>query len=406
MADNDDFPWDIGIHDAHCHPTDIMASIANLPRMKAATLTVMSTREEDQDLVKQTAESLNKQPNDVHAQRILPSFGWHPWFAHKILIDTEPAKSQAGSSGSSAESPTQPQDATTNDDILSQKKAHYEAVLTPSVSEDEEFLDSLPTPIPLSQLIAETKQRLELFPNALVGEIGLDKSIRLPAPWTQEDLDKRDTEYTPGSREGRKLSPYKVKLEHQKAIFKAQLQLAGEMQRPVSVHSVQAHGAILDVFNSLWSGHERVFLSRRARERRQDAEGALSEEDEDENDTSKKESTSEETKLPFPPRICMHSYSGPVDPIRQFMHKKNPSDVYFSFSSLINFSGMGSRKAIDALMMLPADRVLIESDLHKAGPDMDGLLESVARQVCKVRGWELREGVQQLADNYKRFVFG
>lgn len=398
----DDFPWDIGIHDAHCHPTDIMASIASVPRMKAATLTVMATREEDQELVKQTTESLNNQPNDIHTQRILPSFGWHPWFAHKILIDTEPAESPA----ESPDSPAQSQDATTNDDILAQKKAHYEAILTPSVSEDNDFLDSLPTPIPLSQLIAETKQRLELFPNALVGEIGLDKSIRLPAPWTQEGLDNRDVSYTPGSREGRKLSPYKVKLEHQKAIFKAQLQLAGEMQRPVSVHSVQAHGAIIDVFTSLWSGHERAFLSRRARERHQDAEGALSEEDEDENETSKKEGTSEDTKLPFPPRICMHSYSGPVDPIRQFMNKKNPSDVYFSFSALINFSHSGSQKAIEALKLLPADRILIESDLHKAGPEMDELLESVARKVCEVRGWELREGVQQLADNWKRFVFG
>ena len=102
----------------------------------------------------------------------------------------------------------------------------------------------------------------------------------------------------------------------------------------------------------------------------------------------------------------MHSYSGPVDQLRQFMAKTNPSDVYFSFSSLINFTGASARKVGDVIKALPADRILTESDLHTAGPQMDDLLEDVARQICELRGWELRDGVQQLADNWKRFVHG
>lgn len=369
----DAFPWDLGVYDAHCHPTDTMAAVASIPAMKTTTLTVMATRGEDQELVQQTAQSLN---GSNEAQRVLPCFGWHPWFSHQIVDDTQPGPQQ--------------------------KEAHYTAVLTPS-PEDPEFMNLLPAPKLLSSLISETRERLRMFPNALVGEIGLDKSFRLPGVWTPQDLESRDDQLTPGSREGRRLSPYKVKMEHQRTVLSAQLRLAGEMGRAVSVHSVQAHGAVLDSLKELWAGHERVVMSRRERERQQDAEGALSD---DEKVNGAKERKPSKASAPFPPRICMHSYSGPVEPIRQFLNKSNPSDVYFSFSVAINFSGAQAKKARDVIKALPDDRILIESDLHVAGPQMDQLLEEVTRQICDLRGWELRHGVQQLADNWKRFVCG
>lgn len=388
--DADNFPWDIGVYDAHCHPTDTMASIASIPTMKTTTLTIMATRGEDQELVQQTAKSLNGYKDSAREDRIVPAFGWHPWFSHQILDDTQSDNPQ-------------------------QKDAHYSAVLTPSPSEDPEFIKRLPQPKLLSTLIAETRERLERFPSALVGEVGLDKSFRLPGAWTQQDLDNRDEEITPGSREGRRLSPYKVKIDHQRLVLKAQLQLAGEMQRAVSVHSVQSHGAVLEVLKELWKGYERKVLSRREREKLQDAEGAISEDEEEYEDRREKHRTTtnntrklanSQRPLPFPPRICMHSYSGPIEPIRQFLQKSNPSDVYFSFSAVINFSGLSARKVSDVIKALPAERILIESDLHIAGSQMDKLLEDAARQICEVRGWELREGVQQLADNWRRFVFG
>lgn len=393
----DDFPWDIGVYDAHCHPTDTMAAVPTIREMKAITLTVMATRDQDQELVLQTAQELNKQNDPSREDKILPCFGWHPWFSHQIIDDTR--------------LDTRPQDQA---DEAKQKLAHYTAVLTPSPSEDPTFIHSLPTPKPLSILISETRHRLHRYPHALVGEIGLDKSFRLPGAWTAEEIEKRDEQVTPGSREGRRLSPYKVKLDHQRTILKAQLRLAGEMQRPVSVHSVQAHGAVYDILKELWAGHERVVMSRRERERQQDVEGALSSEDEEERAIDGKQihrstgssSQNYTTARPFPPRICMHSYSGPVEPIRQFLNKSNPSDVYFSFSTVINFTGAPARKVGDVIQMLPADRILVESDLHVAGPQMDDYLKEVTRQICELRGWELRHGVQQLADNWKTFVFG
>jgi Tat protein secretion system quality control protein TatD with DNase activity len=102
----------------------------------------------------------------------------------------------------------------------------------------------------------------------------------------------------------------------------------------------------------------------------------------------------------------MHSYSGPVEQLRQFLNPANPSDVYFSFSTVINFAGPSSQRAREVIKALPEDRILIESDLHTAGPQMDDLLEEVARQVCELRGWSLEDGVRRLAENWTRFVFG
>ncbi|KAH8428077.1 TatD family hydrolase [Aspergillus melleus] len=384
-----DFPWEIGVFDAHCHPTDTMSSIAEIPQMKATTLTVMATRGEDQDLVLQTAATLSGRDTAINGSntgRVLPCFGWHPWFSHQILDDNPDSSESDVASGSE------------------RKKAHYRKVLTPSP--DDEFISTLPEPKPLSQLISEIRSRLTTHPLALVGEVGLDRAFRLPNSWKPQDLENRDEGMTPGSREGRKLSPHRVQPEHQKAVLRAQLKLAGELRRPISVHSVQAHGAVFDLFKTLWSGHERKVQSRRDRQRRRSVADAHADSEAEEEEEGKQASPQPEPPLPFPPRICMHSYSGPVNPVKQFLHASNPSDVYFSFSTVINFSGPSAQKVMDVIKALPDDRILIESDLHTAGPPMDELLEQVARQICELRRWTLHQGVQQLADNWKRFVYG
>jgi Tat protein secretion system quality control protein TatD with DNase activity len=171
---------------------------------------------------------------------------------------------------------------------------------------------------------------------------------------------------------------------------------------------VQGHGAVFELFKALWKGHERKVASRREMKRRHSVDGAHAGSDAEGDEDGDGEALSdgrEKQPLPFPPRICMHSYSGPVETIRQFLHRSNPSDVYFSFSDVINF-GHQSDKSVAVIKALPDDRVLIESDLHIAGDEMDERLEQVTRQVCELRGWDLKQGVQQLADNWKRFVYG
>ncbi|KAG5294579.1 Cut9 interacting protein Scn1 [Histoplasma ohiense] len=378
------FPWHLGVYDAHCHPTDTMASIDDIAQMKTATLTIMATRAQDQELVAQSASRYPPvQGSGDPKLRVLPCFGWHPWFSHQIINDVNTE--------------------IRNDTIIS-KEHHYKHVLTPPVK-DENLLRALPQPFPLSKLISETKARLEMHPHALVGEIGLDRSFRIPNAGFPHEIDKdRDTSLTPGTREGRTLSPHRVTLTHQKAILRAQLQLAGEMQRPVSVHSVQAHGAIFDLLQELWSGHEKKDVSNRQRRRRPTVDKAndLSDHEQAED----KNRPSSPVSYPFPPRICMHSYSGPPDALNQFLRKSNPADIYFSFSNVINFANDSSKKVAEVISALPDDRILVESDLHCAGERMDDLMEAIVRRVCTIREWDLEQGTQILGENWKRFVFG
>ncbi|ORY65018.1 Cut9-interacting protein scn1 [Pseudomassariella vexata] len=403
VSDTQPFPWDAGVFDAHCHPTDTMGSIALVPGMNVRALTVMSTRSQDQDLVSSIAQDLGVKDGDTlfspqasSNQRIIPSFGWHPWFSHQLYDD-----STAAYDGSEAS-----------------KQAHYDKVLAPTPSSrDPSFSAGLEEPRPLSEFINETRKRLEKHSLALVGEIGLDKAFKLPVNWAPVEQSKRDHGLTPGGREDRRLSPFRISTEHQTIILQAQLRLAGEMNRAVSVHGVQVHGALYNAIADCWKGHEKEVLSRR--EKRRIAKNAedfsdMSDEEGDElrEATQQKpiksgpsNSGTHDKKRPYPPRICLHSFSGPVNILKQYTHPSVPAQVYFSFSTAVNWNS-SSDKLKDVIRAVPDDRILIESDLHIAGEQMDQALEDVCRKICSIKGWELRDGIGKLAKNWKWFVFG
>lgn len=397
------FPWDVGVFDAHCHPTDTMSSVAAIPHMNARGLTVMSTRLQDQALVFDVALEQGVQNKDTlfsqqasPEKRFIPSFGWHPWFSYQIYDDTT---TNASKYDGSAES----------------KIAHYDQILAPAPSaKNPAFGVGLPNPRPLSQFIQETRERLEKSPFALVGEVGLDKAFRIPESWTSspdaEQTPQRDESLTPGGREGRHLSPHRVSLDHQSAILKAQLKLAGELNRAASVHGVQVHGALYNVLAECWKGHKKEVLSKR--EKKRIAANAENFEMSDDEDEEKLKQQQHQRAKPFPPRICLHSYSGPVNMLKQYIHPSVPAAIFFSFSVAINWDPEAgaeddkNKKTADVIRAVPDDRILVESDLHTAGPRIDQALEDACRLVCDIKGWPLRDGVERLARNWRHFVFG
>ncbi|KAK4655621.1 Cut9-interacting protein scn1 [Podospora pseudocomata] len=404
--DDGDFPWDLGVCDAHCHPTDTMTSIESISSMRARVLTAMSTRSQDQDLVASVAAEHGIRDRSALVsdcqeapRKIVPAFGWHPWFSHQLFDDT------AGNGGNSTYDPS-------SSSLAEQKAKHYEAVL--SSFPDAEFVASLPDPKPLSGFLAETRQRLEENPLALIGEVGLDKAFRLPSAWKEDEQQERDEGLTPGGREGRLLSPYHVKMPHQTQILTAQLRLAGELGRAASVHGVQAHGVLFDAISALWKGHEKEVVSRR--KQKMVAKGAedfssSSEEEEDEDDIwaeingqapAAKPRQKKYKPKPFPPRICLHSFSGSAQVMKQYLHPAVPATMYFSFSTVINLATAGGKDKFPELVKTcPDDRILIESDLHTAGEDMDYYLKDICRKICEIKKWTLQEGIEKLRKNYE-----
>ncbi|KAF5025813.1 hypothetical protein F66182_2146 [Fusarium sp. NRRL 66182] len=387
--DQPPFPWNLPICDAHCHPTDTMGSIGEIPSMRAAALTIMATRAQDQDLVAHVAskhpstnlKSLFKDSPETQNTYVVPSFGWHPWFSHLLYDDSADAPTYRPTSGSGPDKAA--------------KKAHYTAVLQPEPS--PEFVDSLPTPTAVSAFLKSAESQLSANPHALVGEIGLDKAFRLPEPWNPSEHTERDSTLTPGGREGRHLSPHRVRIEHQRDILAAQLRLAAKTRRAVSVHGVQAHGVLHDTLASTWKGHEREVMTRR--KRRLVAKGAEDFSDSDDDDDN--------SEKPYPPRICLHSFSASVEVLKQYLNPAIPVRIFVSLSTAVNLSTDASRtKTDEVLRALPDDSVLVESDLHTAGEQMDSMLEDMYRHICEVKGWELEDGIKRIAKNYERFILG
>ena len=391
-SNKEPLPWHLGVFDAHCHPTDTVPSIDKIATMKTRALTIMATRGQDQSIVADFADRLGitsdsipelKSTESARKTRgyLVPCFGWHPWFSHQIYDDTLHNQDQTN--------------------IIANKSVHYKAVLSPSPSEDDDFIMSLPDPRTLSGLISQTRAYLERYPLALIGEVGIDRAFRIPGLEMTDKIYEKDPALTPGGREGRRLSPYRVDITHQKNILKAQLNLAGEMQRGVSVHGVAAHGVVFETLQQTWRGYEKPILSRRERNKQANTMAAP-----DDEGLSEEENSKPSRPKPFPPRICLHSYSGPPDTLRHYLHPSTPTVIYFSFSRLVNFSSPTSRKAIDVIKAVPDDKILAESDLHAAGEKMDDLLEEIIRTICEIKEWSLEKGVKQLGMNWVRFVFG
>ncbi|KAI5783187.1 hypothetical protein DFH27DRAFT_656345 [Peziza echinospora] len=513
------------IHDAHCHPTDLLFhalkttngssnfemktlepdAIASLMKehlsdvltsMNTKILAAMATRSNDQALVRALA--------NLHPDKIVPGFGYHPWFSYMIWDDSDAAlvgeyeKAKANSKDGKS-------DLDEAEVFREFKSTHYLRVLKPSPP--PEFIHCLPTPRALkADILAELRTHISEFKGTgrpvVLGEVGLDRGFRIP--WAQG--------YTPPpSPRYKQFSPYHVDLKHQMAVFLAQLGVAGEFGVPASLHSVGAHGAMYEALKGLWKGWEIETESvgeRRRREKRATHKAANggrgltederrwirkwkehmvydSEEEEEESDSDsdpedehtgsgdeeggvpklrkekkKKPDTTKSTQTnqpqlgtpaktppqgppPFPPRICLHSFSAPKEGLSQYLLRPTPTTIYptqifYSFSTTINASpprrpptgkedeegekekekgkeqergdykpsASQEKKLEEVIRLAPEGRVMVESDWHSPGQEMDAHVCSGVEMIRRVRGWGEEEAVRRLAENWRAWVFG
>lgn len=186
----------------------------------------MATRAEDQSKVAALARS--------RPDRIVPAFGYHPWWAHRISLSTP-----AGT--------------------VLDHTAHYRALFLlgsssstsqpPNSALESAFarlLPTLPSPIPLADVLADVRAHLTEFPTAMLGEVGIDRAARIPFSQADE---------SDGGNNGQTLSPFSTPFAHQLAILEAQLSLAVELRRNVSLHSVKAPAQTRALFDRMAATH-------------------------------------------------------------------------------------------------------------------------------------------------------
>jgi Tat protein secretion system quality control protein TatD with DNase activity len=139
--------------------------------------------------------------------------GYHPWFSHWISLE-------------SCES----------------KEEHYRHIFKDADEHPEAFqklLAHLPEPVALRTVLEDVRQNLMAFPRAMLGEVGIDRAFRVPYDFSSP----------------RELTPFTTPFEHQLAILEAQLDLAAELGRNISMHSVKSQQATVELFDRMVEKH-------------------------------------------------------------------------------------------------------------------------------------------------------
>jgi TatD DNase family protein len=189
---------------------------------------------------------------------------------------------------------------------------------------------------------------LESHKSAIVGEIGLDKAA--------VNLDTRE----------------KFDWNTQVRIFLSQMDIATRLQRPVSIHSVQTHGYLLDYFMDLEASCKAVASQRSS------------------------------DHLPCPPTIMLHSFSASKEVLSSLVRLKTiGSRFYFSYSDIVN--GRTLKKTLERIAATPENQLLIESDVHNV-VDVPKAMDDVVDLVMKAKSWSREQVLEITTRNSLRFL--
>jgi TatD DNase family protein len=152
-----------------------------------------------------------------------------------------------------------------------------------------------------TQWLAMLRQQLLADPRAGIGEVGLDR-------WNVDGV-KSDDPRIAGIRV--------ASIDEQREVFAAQLSLAAELNRPVSIHCVQAWGKLLEILKA--------------------------------------------TSLPSR-GFLLHGYAGPAEMLADF----TALGAYYSFNIQLVEPKHAAR--LENFRHIPADRLLVETDAPTKAP--------------------------------------
>lgn len=251
----------------------------------------------------------------AHPEQVIPCYGLHPWFCHPISF--------------SSSSPS--------------KQEHYETLFAETRHDlTPRLLEALPDVLPLKQWLDLLRQNLMSHPEAILGEVGVDKSFKIssfgnhiaPHSVSEAERQQKPIEWT----------KLKVPMSHQLAVLEAQIKLAIDLQRAMSIHCVQAQGAMSELLARLQQGHGEAFSA-----------------------------------CP----IDLHAFGGSAESVVQL--QKAHSNVFFSFSIAINGRSPRLRRVIQAVA---EDRLLLESDWPSLQEQNERLSEMV-EIISEARAWSI-----------------
>lgn len=288
------------------------------------TICAMSCRPSDQSHVRDLALA--------YPEKVVPCFGYHPWFSHWISL--KPCCS---------------------------KEEHYRGLFRPEKQEDSfrRILPDLPEPIPLENILRDLRHNLEEFPTAMLGEVGLDRAARIPVNRSTSPVE---------------FTSLTAPLEHQLIILQAQVDLAVELGRNISMHSVKSTEATLALLGNMQKKYKASWL-----------------------------------------RISVDLHSCGLSLETWKTIERHHRNVFMSLSTAINSRLPNHRELI---AICSPDRILVESDYHTV-EECTLRTWDMVRIVAEIKGWpvelkwtdDLQEGaewgvVRRLEDNWHKFSAG
>jgi Tat protein secretion system quality control protein TatD with DNase activity len=277
---------------------------------------------------------------------IVPCFGIHPWFIHElqesdwqvvVVVPTHPD--------------IHPIITTTTTTTTTIPTTTTTTTGTPVLSTHR------------PQWVTQLEQRLIQNPNAIIGEIGLDRFHFTTATAATSSTSSSSLSSPPlsSSSYGRQQKQLCTTMSLQIQVFQYQWELAVQYQRPICVHCVHAMGILLDLLTYYSSNG-----------------GGGSNHHNNNNHHQKKQNKKQNAMIlplssrpQLPPKIYFHAFSGKLGTVQQILslcasknknHPPTSCPCYFGFAPIVNFR---SHRTPDIIRAIGLHRLLLETDVEQ-----------------------------------------